>query len=305
MNEDYQQRIDRVIQYIEDNLSHPINLERLAEVSNFSKYHFARIFTHTVGISPVSFVNLKRLERSIDYLTKTDKTILEISALCGFDSISTFNTAFKKHFNLTPRAVRDDLKDSNILRQVSKKQEEFSSPLRYDQSEKKSFMRRVWDMNITIKELPAYEVAYFRHVGSYMETYRAWQKLGAFSAQHKLYPPEQHFIGISLDDPSSVDEYACRYDACITIPPEFDREGHEEVQFKTLPGGLFALYQFYDTIDKFGIIYQSLFGQWLPNSEYDADDRPCLEFSMNDPAQDPERKAKIDLYIPIRKRAEA
>ncbi|WP_233281156.1 GyrI-like domain-containing protein [Paenibacillus algicola] len=40
----------------------------------------------------------------------------------------------------------------------------------------------------------------------------------------------------------------------------------------------------------------------LLNSEYDADDRPCLEFCINDPAKDKEGKCKVDLYIPIKKR---
>lgn len=36
-------------------------------------------------------------------------------------------------------------------------------------------------MNITIKELPDYEVAYVRHVGRYLETFQAWSKLGEWA----------------------------------------------------------------------------------------------------------------------------
>ncbi|AJY77799.1 AraC family transcriptional regulator [Paenibacillus beijingensis] len=157
-------------------------------------------------------------------------------------------------------------------------------------------------MNISIKELPDYDVAFVRHVGSYLDTYQAWGKLGAWAGKNNLFPPEQYFIGVSLDDPSITEEYACRYDACITIPQTFNQENESEVQFKTLPGGLYGLYQFYDTIDKFAITYQSLYGQWLPNSDYEPDERYCLEFCMNNPSDDPERKAKIELYIPIKKR---
>ncbi|MCF2946069.1 AraC family transcriptional regulator [Paenibacillus tarimensis] len=107
------------------------------------------------------------------------------------------------------------------------------------------------------------------------------------------------YIGISLDDPSVTEEYACRYDACVTIPPDAREEGGSEVEFRTLPGGLYGLYSFYDTIDKLAIAYQSIYGQWLPNSIYEPDDRHCLEFCMNNPAEDPEGKAKIDLYIPL------
>ncbi|WP_203364390.1 GyrI-like domain-containing protein [Bacillus sp. REN10] len=156
-------------------------------------------------------------------------------------------------------------------------------------------------MNMTIKELPDYEVAYIRHVGSYLETSKAWSKLAEWASKKRLYH-DQHFIGISLDNPQLVEEQACRYDACITIPKGFHKEDNDIVAYKTLEGGIYALYQFYNSLDKFALAYQSIFGQWLPNSEYDADDKPCLEFCLNNPATDPEGKAKVDLYIPIKQR---
>lgn len=266
------------------------------------KFHFSRIFKSIMGESPMSYVNKKRLQKSIVYLKETDKSVLEISALCGFESVSTFNAVFKKHFGLVPTDVRKDQFDnSNSSLYVSKKQEEMSKPLSYASNSKSQLLRRIWTMNISFKELPDYEVAYVRHVGSYLEAFHAWSKLGEWSDKNRLYPPEQYFIGISLDDPNTVDEYACRYDACVTIPKDFHKDDSDGIQYKILKGGTYALYQFYDTVDKLAIAYQSIFGQWLPNSEYDADDKPCLEFCMNNPATDPEGKAKIDLYIPIKK----
>ncbi|MBL0387775.1 GyrI-like domain-containing protein [Tumebacillus sp. ITR2] len=158
-------------------------------------------------------------------------------------------------------------------------------------------------MNITIKELPDFEVAFVRHVGSYAETGGAWDQLSQWAVKNGLFPPQQSFIGISLDDPATVEAHACRYDACVTVPPGFDRESHPEVKFQTLDGGLYALCQFYDTADQLGGVFQMMFGQWLPASEYVADARPCLEFCMNNPADDPEGKVKVDLYIPVQKKA--
>lgn len=34
-------------------------------------------------------------------------------------------------------------------------------------------------MNITIKELPNYQIGFVRHVGSYLDTRKAWETLGA------------------------------------------------------------------------------------------------------------------------------
>jgi AraC family transcriptional regulator len=106
MNLDYKNRIDRVIKYIEENSNQKINLDALASVSNFSKYHFSRIFTSIVGMTPVAYVNRERLQKSVQYLIETNKTILDIANQCGFESVSTFNALFKKHFSKTPSDVR-------------------------------------------------------------------------------------------------------------------------------------------------------------------------------------------------------
>lgn len=89
-------------------------------------------------------------------------------------------------------------------------------------------------------------MAFVRHIGSYLETYKAWRTLSKWVEKNNL-PPTEQFIGISLDDTSVTDEYSCRYDACITISKEFSLEGDSSIEFKTLPGGLYALFKFYDT----------------------------------------------------------
>lgn len=301
MNNDYLERINKVIKYIEENYAEKISLDSLAEASHFSKYHFSRIFTSIMGETPISFVTKIRLQKAILELKETTKSIADIANGCGFESISTFNASFKKYYQTTPSDWRKSTtKDSNILGEKGKIQEEIAKPPCYSIESKNSFLRRIWTMNITLKQLPDMEVAYVRHVGSYLETYHAWERLGMWSNSKGLYPTEQFFIGISLDDPNVTEEHECRYDACVTLPANFVKKSEDGIDFKRLSGGTYALYQFYDTIDKLAIAYQTIFGQWLPNSEYDADDKPCLEFCMNNPAMDPDGKAKVDLYIPLK-----
>jgi AraC family transcriptional regulator len=304
MINDYKDRMDRVVNYIEENSNQILNLDILAGVSGFSKYHFIRIFTSIVGMTPIAFVNRERLQKSVYLLAETNKTILEISNQCGFESVSTFNALFKKHFSKTPSEIRNRVrKNSNFSLHFSNKQEEISPFEDYNKNGKNHLLRRAWENMISIKELPEYEVAYVRHVGSYLDTRDTWEKLGRWATEQGITPKDHYFIGISLDDGNLVEEFACRYDACVTLPSGFEK--HEQkayVEFKTLSGGMYALYPYYDTIDKFVLAYQSVFGLWLPNSEYDADDRPCLEFCMNDPFTDKEGKCKVDLYIPIKKR---
>ncbi|WP_405107198.1 AraC family transcriptional regulator [Paenibacillus sp. FSL K6-1217] len=302
MNEEYRERIRKVIAYIEQNSSQPLRLDQLAEISHFSKYHFTRIFTAIAGMTPMAFVTRKRIERARVLLTETDLAILEIAGESGFESVSALNVHFKRHFGCTPSRIRTNgRKHSNFPSVLSNKQAEPVPLADYNRTEGNPLLRRAWDSMVELREITEVEVAYVRHIGSYLDTHNAWDKLSHWSAQQGLHPANQQFIGISLDDTEYVDESVCRYDACITLPDGFKRDAQrKEVEYKTLSGGLYAVYSYYDTVDRFVLAYDTMFSVWLPRSGYEADDRPCLEFCLNDPAQDPQGKCMVGLYVPIR-----
>ena len=54
----------------------------------------------------VGYVNELRLNRAAMLLVTTDKPIIEIASISGFNNLSNFNRAFKMHFNKTPSAYR-------------------------------------------------------------------------------------------------------------------------------------------------------------------------------------------------------
>ncbi|RIW38352.1 AraC family transcriptional regulator [Bacillus salacetis] len=158
-------------------------------------------------------------------------------------------------------------------------------------------------MKIELKELPQYNVAFIRQTGSYFGPQEHWGELINWAVSNGLYPPEQSFIGISLDNPDLVNSENCRHDACVTIPEGFNMEEHKEMKFKKVDGGKYAAFAYYDTPESMNSAYQFMFSQWLPNSEYEADyGRQNLEFNLNNPSEDPEGKCRVDLYIPVKGR---
>ena len=156
-------------------------------------------------------------------------------------------------------------------------------------------------MNVTIKEFSPKKVAYSRHTGSYLDTAGNWQKLLEWVGKNGLFRPSAEFIGVSLDDPETTEEDACRHDACITLPENYNETQNDGIGYQTLPGGTYAVYRFYDTSDKLLLAFRSLYLQWLPESGYEADDRPVMEINLNNPADDPEHKSMCDVCIPVRK----
>ena len=86
--------IEQVIDYIENHLSEKIDLETVSTTVNYSKYHLHRMFTETVGLTIHDYVQRRQLTEAAKLLVFSDKPIIEIAFICGYESQQSFTTAF-------------------------------------------------------------------------------------------------------------------------------------------------------------------------------------------------------------------
>ena len=94
-------------EYIEQNYSNPdLSLEEIAENLKIAPNYLSTIFSKNLGIKLFEYVNEYRLDKSINLLLHTDKTINDISAECGFGSSRNYIRIFKKYKGNTPGAYR-------------------------------------------------------------------------------------------------------------------------------------------------------------------------------------------------------
>lgn len=98
--------IHPALNYIHDNYTQQFPIELLADMCHLSVTHFRRTFNTIMGISPLEFINNTRIEHACLLLSSTDSSILEISELVGFHSVSSFNRAFVKLMDIPPREWR-------------------------------------------------------------------------------------------------------------------------------------------------------------------------------------------------------
>lgn len=96
----------RVVEYIEANLSKHIGLMELANVAALSQYHFSRQFHRAVGMSPMRYIQRRRVELAKHFLLRPDATIASVAYECGFGGQSHFTTAFKAATGVTPGEYR-------------------------------------------------------------------------------------------------------------------------------------------------------------------------------------------------------
>lgn len=110
---DYRQDLQRVLDYIEQNLCGEIDVETLAQVAGYSKYHFNRIFRYTLGVTPADYIRKRRLSEIADQLDHHEGNIADLAFRYGFNSKENFIRAFKSEHQILPTEYR---KAKNSLR---------------------------------------------------------------------------------------------------------------------------------------------------------------------------------------------
>lgn len=99
-------RIQKAIQYIQQNTNLHLTVGDVADYVGFSKSYFSAYFKKTLGFSVSAFILRCKLEEGRELLQYTDKSICTISSFLCFSSQSHFHTAFKKQFGVTPSEYR-------------------------------------------------------------------------------------------------------------------------------------------------------------------------------------------------------
>jgi AraC-like DNA-binding protein len=85
-------------------LEHEISLTRVSTTLGYTRNQVSYVINHVLGQTFYDLVNSRRIEYVMQqlYATKPDVSVLELSINAGFNSVSGFYTAFKKHTSMTP-----------------------------------------------------------------------------------------------------------------------------------------------------------------------------------------------------------
>lgn len=100
--------MEMVIEYIENHLDGKLDLEQVSEAVHYSKYHLHRIFTNTVGMTIHDYVVRRQLTEAAKLLVFSDKPIIEIAFICGYESQQAFSSAFKSMYKIPPAEYRNN-----------------------------------------------------------------------------------------------------------------------------------------------------------------------------------------------------
>ncbi len=219
---DYTQRINKVIAYINNHLDETLDLKTLANQAALSDFHFHRIFKALKGEAIGGYITRLRLEATARLLRYTALTIEEIAFNIGYETPASLSKAFKKQYGITPTEYRTN-KDTYIMRK------EIINP----------------DLALKAPKIVTLEpknIIYVALTGAYgsLDYAKAYEQLWAVIKAQKLFTKGIESICISYDDPKITESSLQRSDICLAIHKPATPQ--EEVSCKTLAGGKYAVF---------------------------------------------------------------
>ncbi len=274
------ERMNKVVHFIENNLDSGVDCDRLSKIACYSKFHFHRLFYSYVGEGVYAFRKRLLLERAVKHLLYSDDNITDIAFKCGYENQASFNKAFRKQFSFTPSQIRKQM-------------------VSVDTSRVKLIRKRSINMKPEIIEFEKTTVICARAFGTYAEAApEAWSQIMKFAYSNKLMKKGVRMFGISHDDPNITEPNNIRYDACVDIDANIDKEAN--LRKSTVSGGKYAKFLHKGPYENFQETYTHIFNEWLPESNYRLRDDPCFEIYLNkDPRRTKPENLKTEIYIPI------
>ena len=275
---DYIQRINKVVAYINNHLDETLDLKTLANEAALSDFHFHRIFKALKGEAIGGYITRLRLEATARLLRYTALTIEEIAFNIGYETPASLSKAFKKQYGISPTEYRTN-KDTYIMK------------------------KEIINPNLALKApkivtLEPKNLIYVALTGAYgsLDYGKAYEQLWAVIKAQKLFTKGIESICISYDDPKITEGSLQRSDVCLAIHKSATPQ--EEVSCKTLAGGKYAVFFYQGSYENLSQVYDTAV-RWVIDHQYTLREEPFFEKYLNDARRTPKEKLKTEIYIPI------
>ena len=275
---DYVQRINKVVAYINNHLDETLELKTLANEAALSDFHFHRIFKALKGEAIGGYITRLRLEATARLLRYTALTIEEIAFNIGYETPASLSKAFKKQYGISPTEYRTN-KDTYIMKK------EIINP----------------DLALKAPKIVTLEpknLIYVALTGAYgsLDYGKAYEQLWAVIKAQKLFTKGIESICISYDDPKITEGSLQRSDVCLAIHKPATPQ--QEVSCKTLAGGKYAVFFYQGCYENLSQVYDTAV-RWVIDHQYTLREEPFFEKYLNDARRTPKEKLKTEIYIPI------
>lgn len=270
----YYHSLNKVFEYIENNISSDLGLSVLSKIAGYSEFHFHRIFHSMTGKSIHDYVMERKLITAASRLLYDDvSSLTEIALDCGFSSSSCFSRGFKQYFQCSPSEYKHVKARARPVDFAKVVQRDFQPNDDYN-----NLFHIIKLMDIHVAGIG---VVGLSEVWENPQIEQAYHRLFAWIRKNDLTNDSLKIIGVTLDTPEVQRISACRYYACAAVADPVEGEGEIVVRtFKT--EGRYINFTIQrnqkNFADTFFDIADYLYGYYMPLKSLYPDNRPFVEY---------------------------
>jgi AraC family transcriptional regulator len=296
----YESVIQRVVDEIEAGLGEDLKFSGLAQLSNFSDFHFHRVFQAIVGVPVMEYVRKRRLVHAAHRVAYSKDKLLDIALDCGFGTQETFIRAFRKLYGMTPGEFRKSGFRPPVYAKVNVLQRRFNPYL--------GGIR----MEFRIVTKPGFDV-----IGYSIRTRNAdgqnnrdipafWQRYLQEKMGERLHGQAVSNAEYGICD--DFDMEAGEFSYIIGVEAREGAEAPEGTVSRHYPEQTYAVFttpkvrhdQFSESIQN---TWMAIFGEWFPHSGYEHSAAAEFEYYDERCWQDRNELLEMDIYIPVKRKA--
>jgi AraC family transcriptional regulator len=280
----YQQRLEKVIDFIGKHVDEDVSLEKVSAVFCVSKFHFHRLFTALTGLSLQQYIRWLRMKRAAHQLVvNQEQSIINIAINAGFTSHEAFSRLFKQMCGLSPSQFRQQANWSY-----------------WDSSPYCLPKRGEANMKVDVKKVNKIRLAVIEHRGDPQWIGKSVNKLITWAKAQSvnLKPKAGEAFAFAYDDPKTTAPEEFRMDLGIKIPDNLELSN--DVVEKFIPPGRYAVTLHKGSRDRIGDTVYYLYREWLLNSGEQLGDFPCIFCYYNFEHEVVETEALTEVWLLLR-----
>ena len=292
---DYQNRLNSVFQFIDENLDSKLSLTIVSEKACFSPFHFHRIFKLITGETLKEFITRRRIERSILDILHKKISLSEISHTYGFSDNSAYTKAFKKYYGISPTTFKNQnphkfSKIKPLIRKIGQNYPDLNEYVRSIET-LKNWIKM--NSNIKIRQVAEQNYVYITCIGPH-ELPLAFQRLVGWAVSNGLMTKETKLMTVYQDSLKVTQEEKARFRACFLT----EHKAENAFESDSIQSGKYIVGSFEIILDDFEKAWTGLY-VWMDENGYERAEGESFEIYHNNFNEHPEKKAIVDFYIPI------
>lgn len=278
------ERLNCAVNYIEENIKEPINLEEVSKIACCSTYHFQRMFAYIADITLSEYIRRRRMSLAAVDLQDGCEKVIDISLKYGYDSPTAFNRAFKNVHGIAPSQARKEGTTLKAFPPIS-----FKITIKGDS-----------EMNYRIEKKEAFRIV---GVSEPLETEieknfeivpQMWGKAVVNGTIPRLAVMMDE-VPLGLLGVSSCNELDnWRYYIAVATSQPIEDDLEEYI----VPSSTWAIFSGEGTNRSIQELEKRIVTEWLPTSGYEYGNAPDIEVYLN---PDPDN-AKYEVWIPVIKK---